>query len=148
MPVGPRCNLTMRKSDEHTKHRLGLLIQKFNRHYPSYEEREKRVWTESNTLERQGKINCHRTTEANFFQPITTIDWFLFFNLDICCYHDMDFENQAFTVLFIFPYHSVFSLSLSLSPFLSLSHIYIYIYIYIYPSFFIVVCFTSNLAGK
>ena len=53
-------NLAMRKSDEHTKHPRGSLIQKFIRYYPSFvvtEGTEKKAWTESTILDRQKEIN-------------------------------------------------------------------------------------------
>ena len=52
----------MRKSDKHTKHTVGLLIQKFICYYPSFVviKKRERVSTEPTTLDRQREINSHK----------------------------------------------------------------------------------------
>ena len=64
--VGPWCNLTVGKSDEHTKFFLSSLTQKFIRYY-NYKvvvERNKQCMkTESPALAGQRKIKCHEEKE-------------------------------------------------------------------------------------
>ena len=79
------CNLTVRKSDEHTKHCLVSLIQNFIHYYPSFvvAEREKTAWVESTTLDRPREISRREKRSSRH------IHWYYLSRFQLLSLHEL-----------------------------------------------------------